>query len=54
MGQDDQTVMIAQIEEPQGVDEVDAIAATPGIDGILLGQQTFLLATARLRRTARN
>jgi len=37
MAQDDQTIMIAQIEEPEGVEEVEAISATPGIDGIFIG-----------------
>lgn len=37
MALDEQTVMIAQIEEPAGVDHAEAIAATPGIDGLFLG-----------------
>lgn len=37
LAQDDQTVMIAQIEEPAGVDHAETIAATPGIDGLFLG-----------------
>jgi len=32
-----ETVVIAQIEEPEGVDAVDAIAATEGIDGLFVG-----------------
>ncbi|MEL6913396.1 MAG: aldolase/citrate lyase family protein [Pseudomonadota bacterium] len=32
-----ETVLIAQIEEPAGVEAVEAIAATPGIDGLFLG-----------------
>jgi 2-keto-3-deoxy-L-rhamnonate aldolase RhmA len=31
------TVVLGQIEEPEGVDAVDAIAATPGIDGLFVG-----------------
>lgn len=31
------TIVIAQIEEPEGVDAVDAIAATDGIDGLFAG-----------------
>lgn len=31
------TIVIAQIEEPEGVDAVDAIAATAGIDGLFAG-----------------
>ena len=37
LGQDSETVMIAQIEEPEGLDDVNAIAALPGIDGIFIG-----------------
>jgi 2-keto-3-deoxy-L-rhamnonate aldolase RhmA len=31
------TVVLGQIEEPEGVEAVDAIAATPGIDGLFVG-----------------
>ena len=31
------TVVLGQIEEPEGVDAIDAIAATPGIDGLFVG-----------------
>lgn len=31
------TVVIAQIEEPAGVDACEAIAGTPGIDGLFIG-----------------
>ncbi|WP_238928784.1 HpcH/HpaI aldolase family protein [Alexandriicola marinus] len=37
LDQDAGTIVIAQIEEPEGVDAVDAIAATPGIDGLFAG-----------------
>ncbi|MEM9437935.1 MAG: aldolase/citrate lyase family protein [Pseudomonadota bacterium] len=37
LDQDAESIMIAQIEEPAGVDAVEAIAATPGIDGLFLG-----------------
>ncbi|MEO0665024.1 MAG: aldolase/citrate lyase family protein, partial [Pseudomonadota bacterium] len=37
LAQTRETVLIAQIEEPSGVDASDAIAATPGIDGLFLG-----------------
>ena len=30
-------VILVQIEEPEGVDDADAIAAAPGIDGVFLG-----------------
>ena len=33
----EETVVIAQIEEPEGVDASEAIAATDGIDGLFLG-----------------
>lgn len=31
------TVVLTQIEEPEGVEAIDAIAATPGIDGLFVG-----------------
>ncbi len=37
LAQDDQTLVLAQIEEPEGVDGAAEIAATPGIDGLFLG-----------------
>lgn len=37
LAQGDETIVIAQIEEPAGVDAVDAIAATPGIDALFVG-----------------
>ncbi len=37
LDQDSQTVLIAQIEEPAGVEAVEQIAATDGIDGIFVG-----------------
>jgi 2-keto-3-deoxy-L-rhamnonate aldolase RhmA len=35
---DAQTVVIAQIEDPEALDEVDAIAAVDGIDGLFIGR----------------
>lgn len=32
-----ETIVIAQIEEPEGVDAADEIAAIPGIDGLFVG-----------------
>lgn len=32
-----ETIVIAQIEEPAGVEAAEAIAATPGIDGLFVG-----------------
>lgn len=37
LGRDDETIVLAQIEEPEGVAELDAIAATDGIDGLFVG-----------------
>lgn len=37
LAQDAETVVIAQIEEPEGVDAVDGIAAVPGIDALFVG-----------------
>lgn len=33
----EETVVIAQIEEPEGVEAIDAIASTDGIDGLFVG-----------------
>lgn len=33
----EETIVIAQIEEPEGVDAIDAIASTKGIDGLFVG-----------------
>lgn len=33
----EETIVIAQIEEPEGVEAIDAIAATDGIDGLFVG-----------------
>lgn len=37
LAMDDETVVLAQIEEPEGVDAIDAIAGTDGIDGLFVG-----------------
>lgn len=37
LAMDDETIVLAQIEEPEGVEAIDAIAATPGIDGLFVG-----------------
>jgi 2-keto-3-deoxy-L-rhamnonate aldolase RhmA len=37
LAQDQQTIVIAQIEEPEGVDAAAGIAAVPGIDGLFAG-----------------
>ncbi len=33
----EETIVIAQIEEPEGVDAIDSIASTDGIDGLFVG-----------------
>jgi 2-keto-3-deoxy-L-rhamnonate aldolase RhmA len=33
----EETIVIAQIEEPEGVDAIDAISATEGLDGLFVG-----------------
>lgn len=40
----DETVVIAQIEDPEAVEAVDAIAATPGIDALFLGPADLSVA----------
>lgn len=39
-----QTVVIAQIEEPEGVETCEAIAATPGIDGVFIGPSDLTIS----------
>lgn len=40
----DETVVIAQIEEPEGVEAAHAIAATDGIDGLFIGPADLSIA----------
>lgn len=37
LAQDAETIVIAQIEEPEGVEAIDEIAAVDGIDGVFVG-----------------
>ncbi|MEM7742472.1 MAG: aldolase/citrate lyase family protein [Pseudomonadota bacterium] len=37
LAMDDETIVLAQIEEPEGVDAAGGIAATEGIDGLFVG-----------------
>lgn len=37
LAMDDETVVLAQIEEPEGADAVEGIAAVDGIDGLFVG-----------------
>ena len=39
-----ETLVIAQIEDPEGVDNCEAIAATPGVDAIFLGPADLSVA----------
>lgn len=41
----DQVIALAMIETRQGVDNLDAIAATPGLDGIYIGPADLTLGT---------
>ncbi len=41
----DQTFVLIQVEEPQAVDQADAIAATPGVDMLMLGPADFTVLT---------
>ena len=38
------TVVIAQIEDPEAVDDIDAIAAVPGIDALFVGRVDLTVA----------
>ncbi len=37
LAQDAETIVVAQIEEPEGVEAVEAIAAVPGVDALFAG-----------------
>jgi 2-keto-3-deoxy-L-rhamnonate aldolase RhmA len=37
LAMDAETIVIGQIEEPEGVAAIDAIAGTPGLDGVFVG-----------------
>lgn len=41
---DAETIVIAQIEDPEGVEACEAIAATPGIDALFLGPADLTVA----------
>ncbi len=41
---DEATVVLAMIETPQGLENVEAIAATPGIDGLYIGPSDLRIA----------
>ncbi|MEM7057726.1 MAG: aldolase/citrate lyase family protein [Pseudomonadota bacterium] len=44
LAMDDETIVLAQIEEPEGMEELDAIAATDGIDGLFVGPADMSVA----------
>ena len=44
LSQDVETVVLAQIEEPEGVEALDAIAGTDGIDGLFVGPADMSVA----------
>lgn len=44
MAQEDETIVIAQIEEPEAVDDIDAIAAVEGVDGLFVGPADLTVA----------
>ncbi len=47
-----ETVVLAQIEEPAGVAAADAIAATPGIDGLFIGPADLSVAMGHTNQTS--
>ncbi len=47
-----ETVVLAQIEEPAGVDAAEAIAATPGIDGLFIGPADLSVAMGHTNQTS--
>lgn len=48
----DETIVIAQIEDPEGVINADAIAATDGIDGLFLGPADLSVAYGKTDQTS--
>lgn len=47
-----ETVVIAQIEEPEGVDAAAAIAATEGVDGLFIGPADLSVAFGKTDQTS--
>lgn len=43
----DETIVIAQIEEPEGVDAIDEIAGCDGIDGVFIGPADLSVAMGK-------
>jgi len=47
-----ETIIIAQIEDPKGVEEAEKIAATPGIDGIFIGPADLSVGYGKTDQTS--
>lgn len=47
LAMDDETVVLVQIEEPEGVEAADAIAAVPGVDGLFVGPADMAVCLGR-------
>ena len=52
LAQSRETIVIAQIEDIEGVENADAIAATPGIDGLFLGPADLSVAYGKDHQTS--
>jgi 2-keto-3-deoxy-L-rhamnonate aldolase RhmA len=52
LDQADETMVLAQIEEPEGVEAAAAIAATPGIDGLFLGPADLSVGYGKTDQTS--
>lgn len=50
----DDTLLIVQIESPTAVENADAIAAIPGVDGLFLGPDDIMLRRGYSMKTPRN
>lgn len=44
LAMDDETIVLAQIEEPEGLDALDDIAGTDGIDGLFVGPADMVVS----------
>jgi len=44
LAQDAQTIVMAQIEEPEGVEEIDAIVGAEGVDAVFIGPADLSVA----------
>lgn len=48
----DETIVLAQIEEPAGLDAAEAIAATQGIDGLFIGPADLSVAMGKTNQNS--